>query len=116
MLPRPAASPSGCDSLLHRPRFLALALPPALATTSGSVSEPTGRRFAPAGMPSDWNAESSRGLRLQRVFDSFDESGGASVGLHHRFDLHAIHAGRALFGSHPFPRRFQHVSPIDPVV
>ena len=33
-----------------------------------------------------------------------------------RFDRHAIHAGRPLVGSHPFPGRLQRVPPIDPVV
>ena len=32
------------------------------------------------------------------------------------FDLHPIHPGRALVGSHPRPSCFQHIAPIDPVV
>src|SRR5690242_4442777 len=32
------------------------------------------------------------------------------------FDPDAIHPGRSLVLAHPFPRRFQHIHPIDPVV
>ena len=32
------------------------------------------------------------------------------------FDRHAVHPGRALVGPHPFPCRFQHIAPVDPVI
>src|SRR5437773_1706132 len=56
------------------------------------------------------------GFAAQRVLDSFQKSRCALVGLHDLLDRHPIHPGRSLVASHPFPGRFQHIHPKDPVV
>src|SRR5450631_3039829 len=56
------------------------------------------------------------GLGAQRLLKIIQESLHPGFRRFNLFDLHAVHPGRALVGSHPFPCRFQHIAPIDPVV
>src|SRR5712691_1994093 len=56
------------------------------------------------------------GFGAQRVLNLIQESLHTGFRRFHLFDLYAVHPGRALVGSHPFPCRFQHIAPIDPVL
>src|ERR1019366_442851 len=56
------------------------------------------------------------GLGAQRLLEFVQKSLHAGFRRFDLFDLDAIHPGRAFVGSHPFPCRFQHIAPIDPVV
>src|ERR1039457_2563101 len=54
--------------------------------------------------------------RPQLFLDSFQKSRCALFCPHDLFDRDAIHPRRSLIPAHPFPSRFQHIHPIDPVV
>src|SRR5258708_6707993 len=56
------------------------------------------------------------GLGAQRLLEFIQESLHTGFRRFNLFDLDAVHPRRALVGSHPFPCRFQHIAPIDPVV
>src|SRR5664280_2424874 len=56
------------------------------------------------------------GLGAQRLLKFIQKSLHTGFQRFDLFDLDAVHPGRALVGSHPFPCRFQHIAPIDPVV
>src|SRR5674476_888177 len=56
------------------------------------------------------------GLGAQRLLDFVQEPLHTGFRRFHLLDRYAIHPGRALIGTYPFPTRFQHIAPIDPVV
>src|SRR5665647_429330 len=56
------------------------------------------------------------GLGAQRLLKFIQKSLHTGLQRFDLFDLHAVHPGRALVGSHPSPCRLQHIAPIDPVV
>src|ERR1035438_4979516 len=56
------------------------------------------------------------GLGAQRFLKLLQESLYTGFRRFDLFDLYAVHPGRTLVGSHPFPCRFQHIAPINPVV
>src|ERR1035437_7237195 len=56
------------------------------------------------------------GLGAQRLLDFVQEPLHTGFRRFNLFDRYAIHPGRALIGTYPFPTRFQHIAPIDPVV
>src|SRR6202048_8131 len=56
------------------------------------------------------------GLRPQRVLNPFQTPCCAFVCPPYLWDRDPIHSGRSFIAAHPFPRRFQHIQPIDPVV
>src|ERR1019366_4652122 len=56
------------------------------------------------------------GFGAQRLLEFVQKSLHTGFRRFNLFDLDAIHPRRALVGSHPFPCRFQHIAPIDPVV
>src|ERR1035437_6249963 len=56
------------------------------------------------------------GLGAKRLLDFVQKSLHTGFRRFDFFDLYAVHPGRAPIGSHPFPSRFQHIAPIDPIV
>src|ERR1019366_8603007 len=56
------------------------------------------------------------GLGAQRLLDFVQEPLHTGFRRFNLLDRYAIHPGRALIGTYPFPTRFQHIAPIDPVV
>src|ERR1017187_4245608 len=56
------------------------------------------------------------GLGAQRLLKIIQESLHTGFRRFDLFDLDAVHPGCALIGAHPFPCRFQHIAPIDPIV
>ena len=120
--PAPGA-PSGPDET-HRSNLRSLLRRSAPGST-GSPSAPPGR--APSECPAASASHSpsvcrravpvAAGRSWRAALPGFlQKAADARFPRFDLFDRHAVHPRCALVGSHPPPRRFQHVAPIDPVV